>query len=163
MNLYELIKKHPTIKLDSEDLTRYGFWQSNLHQGYVVTRYLGIKKALHLHIVQPPAGYEVDHADRNPLNNLRENLRVATRANQEMNKTISARNNSGYKGVWFNKLNNNWRARIAKGIGGKSIYIELGSFNSAVAAAKEYDKFAKIFHGKFAVLNFGEVITGDIS
>lgn len=63
----------------------------------------------------------IDHEDRNPLNNQRNNLRSAT---QSQNRANSKRNKSGYKGVDYK--NNHWRAQIRAS--GKQIH--LGYFDS---------------------------------
>ncbi|MFA5669878.1 MAG: AP2 domain-containing protein [Candidatus Cloacimonas sp.] len=66
------------------------------------------------------------------------NCRWSTRAVQSRNtRKIRSSNTSGYRGVSFNKRNNNWVARI--GINGKNIY--LGRFDEAKEAAKAYDNY----------------------
>lgn len=156
MNLYELIRKHPEIQIDPEDLSKYGFWQSHLHQGYIYTKYINTKKALHLHIVNPPAGFEVDHEDRDKLNCTRRNLRIATRHQQNTNRNIQSSNTSGYVGVSYNKQNKNWRARIYRQVCGMSLKFEIGSFKTANEAAIAYNEAAKKYHGEFA--NFNVII-----
>lgn len=42
---------------------------------------------IHRLITNCPAGYEVDHINRNPLDNTRENLRIVTRAENNKNKS----------------------------------------------------------------------------
>ena len=89
-----------------------------------------------------PLEKEIDHIDRNPSNNKLENLRLATRAQNCMNKhTYST---SGYRGVYKNHINR-WVARIK----GKN----LGSFLSKEEAAIAFDKAAKELYGNFASLN----------
>lgn len=143
------MRKHPEIQLDDEDKQKFGFWQSNLHQGYVYTRYLSTKKALHLHIVQPPAGFTVDHEDRNKLNCKRTNLRIATNKEQQANKDLTVQNTSGYKGVSWNPVTSTWRARIWF----RNKNIDLGSFKTKEGAAVAYNKAASQLQGNFAKLN----------
>jgi hypothetical protein len=54
----------------------------------------------------------VDHIDNNKLNNNLNNLRYATQTENQQNRQIGKNNTSGYKGVYFNKQTNKWRALI---------------------------------------------------
>jgi hypothetical protein len=56
-------------------------------------------------------GERVDHRDRDPLNNRRENLRPATLAQNNQNKGLSRANKSGYRGVSWNKKREKWEAQ----------------------------------------------------
>lgn len=93
---------------------------------------------------------DVDHKDRNPLNNRRGNLRAATHSNNMSNRT--SRNASGYRGVTWHNGNQKYRATIYKG----RRCIHLGCFDDPKEAAKAYDKSARLLHGAFAILNFEE-------
>ena len=59
-------------------------------------------------------GYEIegqiDHIDRNRLNNTRENPRVATRSLNGFNRDFKKQNSSGVRGV--SRRENDWLARI---------------------------------------------------
>ena len=90
----------------------------------------------------------VDHRDRNPLNNIRLNLRSCDIAESNRNRSGQIGSSSRFKGVY--KVNNKYRAQIK--VNGKIIY--LGYFNSEVEAAHAYDEAAKLHFGEFAVLNF---------
>ena len=97
---------------------------------------------------------EVEHIDRNPLNNQRANLRPATRAQNQRNRNNFKNNTSGYKGVSYIKrkppLRKPWRARIR--IDG--VLKGLGYFDSAEAAAMRYDEVAIESWGEYASPNF---------
>ena len=41
-----------------------------------------------------------------------ENLRLATDSQNAMNTSLSKNNTSGYRGVYYQKYNNKWRAEI---------------------------------------------------
>jgi AP2-like factor, euAP2 lineage len=96
-----------------------------------------------------PEGYEIDHIDRDKLNNTRENLRLCTKA-QNMANMIrggSQHSDHGYKGVY--PSGRGWSARI--GSGEHRRY--LGQFNGETAAAAAYNRAAKEMYGEFAILN----------
>lgn len=67
-----------------------------------------------------------DHINRNPLDNRKENLRRATSAENARNHSISKNNTSGFSGIEWNKINNNWRV----GITVNNQPINLGSFKN---------------------------------
>ena len=90
-----------------------------------------------------------DHRNGNTLDNRRDNLRIATRAENKFNCAIYTNNSSGYKGVSWNKISSSWRAYI----GAKGIVTHLGYFNNPVDAAKAYNAAALRLHGEFARLN----------
>jgi hypothetical protein len=98
-----------------------------------------------------PDGYEVDHKDGNPLNSIRPNLRLATRAENVRNTRTPKNNTSGYKGVSWNKPLQKWRARIK--VNNKNIH--LGLFDDPELAHKAYCEAADKYHGEYA--NHGDV------
>lgn len=53
-----------------------------------------------------------DHADRNPLNNRKYNLRIATSAENTRNRGFLKNNTSGFTGVWWDKSKQRWQALI---------------------------------------------------
>jgi hypothetical protein len=107
---------------------------------------------LHREVMDAPKGMEVDHIDRNGLNCTRENLRLATVAENRRYARLRKDNGTGKKGVTQIK-NGKFVAQIkASGRRGKSRY--LGLFASADDAAHAYDRAARALHGEFAVLNY---------
>lgn len=87
----------------------------------------------------------IDHKDNNPLNNTRENLRLATAAENARNRAKDPHSKSGYKGVRPQK-NGKFSAYI--GINRKTI--RLGTFDTAEEAHAAYCEAAKELFGEFA-------------
>lgn len=105
---------------------------------------------LHRVIINPPAGYEIDHINRNGLDNRRENLRIVTHSDNMKNMRRHSDSKSQFKGVHLFKSTGKWQAQISNN--GKRIH--LGYFHSEIDAAKEYDRAAIKLHGRFAHTNF---------
>lgn len=97
-------------------------------------------------------GNQFDHADRNGLNNQKNNLRRCTHQQNQFNQKPWTKCTSHYKGVYQRAGKKNWTAQISRN--GKVVH--LGNRGSEIECAKLYDKNAKELHGKFAVLNFQE-------
>ncbi|MFZ2472279.1 MAG: HNH endonuclease [Methanothrix sp.] len=98
---------------------------------------------------------EVDHIDRNPLNNKRDNLRESTKTQNNCNKgkikMINGKKTSSQCiGVTYDKKAGKWRSRLKH----DGIVENLGYHNSEESAAMAYDNAAKKYHGEFASLNF---------
>lgn len=108
-------------------------------------------RLMHRWIMKNPKGMFIDHKDGNGLNNQKNNLRVCTVGQNNMNRFITW-GKSRYKGPV--KYKNRWAAFIS--LDNKNTY--LGSFKEEIDAAKAYDKAAKIHHGEFANINFPENI-----
>lgn len=77
---------------------------------------------------------EIDHLDRDSLNNKIENLRVATRLENQHNQGVRKNNTSGYPGVHFHKQSNKYMAYI----NGNGRRIHLGLYPSAEEAFVAY-------------------------
>ena len=95
------------------------------------------------------SGVNVDHINRNGLDNRRENLRPASKMENARNRGPQVNNTSGFKGVTLYRYDDTWQAQIH--VRGKNIY--LGRFDDKVEAAKAYNEAAKKHFGEFAWLN----------
>jgi hypothetical protein len=100
-----------------------------------------------MHFGLIPSGYQVDHKDRNPLNNKIENLRLATRSQQRANTGLPKNSTTGFKGVHITP-SRKYQARIFDGKINKKVYI--GLFDTPEEAADAYAAKAKDLHGEFA-------------
>lgn len=91
---------------------------------------------------------QVDHIDRNRLNNRPDNLREASPRENQQNKTTSRSGRA--RGVVWHKRDKRWMAQC-KDAYGRQRYLGLFSTEGEAAAAR--DAFAAEQHGAFAVLN----------
>lgn len=107
-------------------------------------------------ILPPEPNTMVDHRDRNALNNQRDNLRIATRAqnNRNASKKNPEKSASQYKGVILSGHSKRspvrWRAIICFNY----VNYTLGYFANEIDAARAYDAAAREMFGEFAHLNF---------
>lgn len=93
---------------------------------------------------------DIDHRNWTPGDDWIDNLRPATRSQNNANAAVHRDNKSGFKGVFFYKRAGKWDAKIKSD--GRSIY--LGRFDAPDAAARAYDAAAVQHFGEFARLNF---------
>jgi hypothetical protein len=103
----------------------------------------------HRWLLNAPPESQVDHRDGNPLNNQRENLRLATHGQNQQNKKRQRNNLSGFKGVCYVTAKRKYKAYISKD--GKRY--NLGYFGTAQEAADAYAEMAKELHQEFACLD----------
>lgn len=117
------------------------------HRGFSPSKYKRSSVLMHVQIFgNPPKGMEVDHKNRNGLDNRKSNLRFATKPQNGWNSGISARNTSGFKGVSFHKQQKKWAAYIVKH--GKRTF--LGCFKQKEDAALAYEVASRKLHGEFS-------------
>ena len=95
-----------------------------------------------------PDGFEIDHRNRNTMDNRQENLRAATTQQNQANRGPQRNNTSELKGVSWKQ--EKWHAQIE--VNGRSIH--LGCFDDKIAAGRVVDDEAKFRFGEFAWLNF---------
>lgn len=105
-------------------------WWMNFY-GYIWGTYLGKKYGLHRLIMDAPKELHVDHADGNPRNNCRWNLRLAT-PGENMQNRHKARKDSltGKRGVTWDEGHKKWRAYYM--LNRKKVY--LGLYDTAEEA-----------------------------
>jgi hypothetical protein len=125
--------------------TKYGFYL-NVRAQKMVNRKLFAKQLTHF-IVDVPPGCHADHIDRNTLNNVRSNIRVATYAENRGNCVKREKTSSRFKGV--RRHRSRWQGMI----GVKNKMIHLGTFDTEIEAAQSYNQAALELFGEFAVLN----------
>lgn len=153
--LFSLVKRDPRIKIDPEDLRKFGVHNCSIGTtGYLIICISHKQYRLHRVIMGNPDGV-VDHINGNSLDCRKENLRVCSQADNARNRGIGSNNKSGYKGV-FLAQGKYWAASIVKDR--KKIHI--GYYKTPELAALAYNKKATELYGEFANLN---IIPGDLN
>ena len=107
---------------------------------------------MHRLLMNAPPSHCVDHINGNPLDNRRQNLRIATPQQNVQNKRLSTLSQTGLKGVGWHKRRLKYHARIQQ----MGIRVHLGFFQSAETAALAYDFAARRLFGAFALCNYPE-------
>ena len=138
---------------DFPQLSRYRWY---LHPAGYAIRFEasnGSMRSYYMHrdVTGAPSGHEVDHVNRDKLDNRRENLRLCSRSQNNVNVVrASYPNSTGFRGVFYIEARGQWCAQIwANGR-----HLKLGRWRSPEDAARAYDSAARELHGEFAVLNF---------
>lgn len=106
---------------------------------------------MHRLIMDAPKGMQVDHINRDGLDNRRANLRLATKSQNQANEGPRG-GSSRYRGVYRITRGNRtkpWRAQV-KYLGHRK---GLGDYATEEEAARAYDAFALAAWGEFASLN----------
>lgn len=134
-------------KEDFDKIKRY-CWRIDT-KGYVVANSKdGTNKTIWLHRVimevTDPKLY-VDHKDWNTFYNKKENLRIATKSENNINIHRKKNNTSGYTGVTMNN-SGNWLARISL----NGVRYNLGTYKTFEEAVKVRHKAELLFHNKWS-------------
>jgi hypothetical protein len=154
-----LLNTGEVVLVDDEDyplLSRCS-WQRAGSYGYAVTTMQGVEGKNHtvyMHKLIVGGFWMADHKDGNVLDCRKQNLRSATRQENNFNmKKMKLRKgkptSSKYKGVFFDKNMQRFRAGINKD---RKRY-DLGAFDLEDDAGRAYNKMAIELFGEFAWLN----------
>lgn len=139
--------------VDNRDFNWLNQWRWHyLSVGYAARRVYPGRKYIYMHrLIMGESDHdrEIDHINRNGLDNRRSNLRVVNRSFNMANTGLRSTNTSGAKGVYWDKSRDKWTAEIT--VNYKKKY--LGRFNDKNDAALAYDVAAKRYFGQSAFLN----------
>lgn len=144
--------------VDKEDFEWLNQWKWYYAHGYAVRSDYSNGRPprqvkMHRQIMGEPEGLEIDHKNTDRLDNRHENLRIATKNQNQQNARIPKNNISGYKGVsWCSQLGK-WRAYLQVKIDDKKKAVYLGCYENPVEGAKAYNRAALEYFGEFARIN----------
>lgn len=138
--------------VDADDAVSIGRWNWYANRNYppqrVETYYVsrkltkdesdrsGVVQRLHNFLMRKQ-GLEVDHINRNPLDNRKSNLRFATRQEQSVNTNGHCDSASGHKNVWWDSQRLKWGVRVMR----KGVSVDLGRFESIPLAVQARDAY----------------------
>lgn len=141
---YELVKKYKWYEDPGNYIkTRGRFMSDNYMAGKQSS--FGIHNLI-MGIEKPSDNMMVDHIDGNKKNNRRNNLRIATKSQNNWNAKLRKDNTSGAKGVSFDKNKNKWVVQIMK----DKKQNRIGLFDSFEEARSVAEIERKKMHGEFA-------------
>lgn len=126
------------IDLEDFDKVKDICWYVNA-QGYIAGLYNNKIVLIHRFILNAPDDLLVDHRNHDTTNNRRYNLRLATKAQNNINVKLRTDSSSGVTGVNWNKESNQWVVRIS--VNNKRIYLgRYNNFDDAVEARKQAEE-----------------------
>lgn len=134
-------------KEDFDKIKKY-CWRIDT-RGYVVANSKdGTNRTVSLHRIVmgvTDSDIYVDHKDWNTFYNRKENLRLATKSENNINIKRKSNNTSGYTGVTLNN-SGNWLARISK----NGIRYNLGTYKTFKEAVEIRHKAELLFHNEWS-------------
>lgn len=143
-------KDNKLIFIDSKDYKRIKKYNWYVRKSGYIQGCINAKNVyLHRFIMNPLQNFNIDHINRNKLDNRKKNLRICTQSQNRYNSVKKVNSFSGYKGVTWHKASKKWRACI----GYNKKHLHLGLFNNKKDAAYAYNKMALNLCGEFARLN----------
>lgn len=104
----EIFAKNKSILVDKEDYEKIKSYHWRTHKNYAVTATYknGKLKNLWMHKLimgKTKEGFDVDHINRNPLDNRKCNLRVIAHYQNKQNVKLNTNNSSGHRNISYSK------------------------------------------------------------
>jgi hypothetical protein len=100
----------------------------------------GKNKYLH-RIIMPNDNKDLvtDHINRNPMDNRKCNLRIVNQSVNCTNRSLSSKNKTGYKNIWFSKERNRYIVIFSQNY--KKHYV--GSYRDLETAVQKLEEYKK--------------------
>lgn len=120
-------------KIDNEDIEKVQQHRWHMQNKYVACKYKGGHLLLHRYLMNPQSAFQIDHKNRDTLDNRKQNLRICTQQQNLCNKNVQKmgnKANSHSKQKYIYKNGNLWRVVIT--YGGKQI--NLGNYKDIETA-----------------------------
>ena len=145
-NIYDLTQKYGIgylydsnkkfyFDLEDYDKIKEYYWVIN-NKGYVITGGANNSNLLmHRLILNVLDDQEIDHINHNTNDNRKENLRIVTRSQNQMNASLRSNNTSGVTGVYFDNTYGYWVSKIQQDVLG-----HFANFDDAVKVRKEAEE-----------------------
>lgn len=110
---------------------------------------------LHRMLLERSEGKEIDHINRDGLDNRKSNLRLVTHQQNQTNRSKSKESTSRYYGVHYDKIRNKWQAQVrlqgkAKNIGRFETEAEAAQFRELYIIQNGLSQL----HRNFSYANF---------
>lgn len=137
-------------KVDDDDFEALSVNKWTCSHGYAVRKPKNKNIYMHRVVMNVPDDMQIDHINRDPLDNRKSNLRICTGHENRCNIGPRKDNTSGFRGVSSHRSSGKFQSKIT--VNGEQIYI--GTFDNPEDAARAYDVAATKYHGEFAYLNF---------
>jgi len=151
MKYIRLTNSDIVVTIDDEDYERVVRfkWSANMKEDKLIA-IQSSNGSLARIILRYFGPLDIDHKDRNPANNQKFNLRIATRSDNNINKSKQTGNySSKYKCVCFDISKGQFRVSISR----RGVRYSGGLFDSEIDAAIKANELMIKYHGKFARLN----------
>lgn len=122
---------------DYEKIKNYCWYINNTN--YVCSHINKKNIMLHRIILNPPKDMFIDHINHQKADNRKENLRICTMQENNINRSIQSNNKSGIAGVWFDIRRNRWTAELT--YNGRAKYRRnFKNLNDAIRARRDAEK-----------------------
>lgn len=107
-NYIEILSNDKSILIDREDYEKLKEYHWKIHKNYAIAQYYKngkphILSMHHLIIGKPEKGYDVDHINRNSLDNRKNNLRTVKHYQNKQNVKLNINNSTGYRNISYIK------------------------------------------------------------